>query len=736
MNELPLNAILDKKTGHIIVQKPLPPFNCLVLEGAGIRGPAYAGAISTFARYGLLDDVQHVAGSSAGALAATIIALGYSEDEIASQLQNIPINSFLDDRPSWSMTPSFFSTIRKFYSIATNTPLSSGKAMLDWLKERVKEKLGDENATFADLARIVESNQNQKAATKMKYLYVTTTNIGLQVPECVVYSHETKPQAHTPIAEAAYASAAFPGVIAAISINGQLHVDGGCKQNLAAAFFDKRRFLPEGYDFTHRGANPGILSIKIDYTDEINQIIWGIKKPFNIGNSRDLAAAVSYAFTDNIDASEIRESRVVIPLKDNDISTFAFTIDTEGRVQLPTSAEDTTQDFLENHINSALDVIAFKSANEWLDALSLDGLENIINIYRDMKIYKQDADLENYITFLEDYSLFKKEKRRNLVAKFEKPVPDYHIDIKPDASFNRWSNRLKKEMEDRVTTMQKHLGIVDEKISLCRRRFTEDIDDSSGKILHSHAFEDIKLLTGFYEYKRILEDEMADLNFKLGVATACSPEAAFNHKYGALCEVVEKYQSDKKASAPLNAIINRIDIYKPIIAHKSLSDTDNILFTYNLRQKDDCKLFLIAAILYLGHRHSKESIIFEELYSKIFDPAQCPKDMNQLDSALNQQYSPLLCSAYRIEELMQYFERTETPGKKTTIDLDKVFGIEVNPLLRFFSKKASPNPQEVSIAMKNIFRTHPPRRPRLFSDACNVGPDHENENEIEMKLAK
>src|SRR5665213_1622991 len=59
----------------------------LVLEGGGVRGLAYAGALEVLEQKNILSQVQNVAGSSAGAIAGLMISLGYHSKEIDSVLQ-------------------------------------------------------------------------------------------------------------------------------------------------------------------------------------------------------------------------------------------------------------------------------------------------------------------------------------------------------------------------------------------------------------------------------------------------------------------------------------------------------------------------------------------------------------------------------------------------------------------------------------------------------------------------
>ncbi len=47
----------------------------LVFEGAGVRGIAYAGAIKTLENKDLMDSIQKVGGTSAGAITAMLVSL-------------------------------------------------------------------------------------------------------------------------------------------------------------------------------------------------------------------------------------------------------------------------------------------------------------------------------------------------------------------------------------------------------------------------------------------------------------------------------------------------------------------------------------------------------------------------------------------------------------------------------------------------------------------------------------
>ena len=72
------------------------PFKNLVFAGAGVKGIAYAGVLEEFERIQLLNNIKKVGGTSAGAIIALIISLGYSAKEIKEIIYNIELNKFND----------------------------------------------------------------------------------------------------------------------------------------------------------------------------------------------------------------------------------------------------------------------------------------------------------------------------------------------------------------------------------------------------------------------------------------------------------------------------------------------------------------------------------------------------------------------------------------------------------------------------------------------------------------
>ena len=57
----------------------MPSYKNLVFKGGGVRGIAYLGALKYFYENGLMRSVERVAGTSAGAITATVLALNFPD---------------------------------------------------------------------------------------------------------------------------------------------------------------------------------------------------------------------------------------------------------------------------------------------------------------------------------------------------------------------------------------------------------------------------------------------------------------------------------------------------------------------------------------------------------------------------------------------------------------------------------------------------------------------------------
>lgn len=112
----------------------------LVFKGGGVLGTAYAGAICAVDKHNLLPKVKRVAGTSSGAIFASLVCLGYNGDEIKLIAHEIDFKSF----------GSHWNPLRLF----TKYGIYRGDKFLKWIKHKIKLKTGCSDSTFRNLKEL------------------------------------------------------------------------------------------------------------------------------------------------------------------------------------------------------------------------------------------------------------------------------------------------------------------------------------------------------------------------------------------------------------------------------------------------------------------------------------------------------------------------------------------------------------------------------------------------------
>ena len=198
-------------------------FKNLVFEGGGVKGIAYVGALEKLDEEGILKDIERVAGTSAGAMLAVLVGLGYTAKEIGDILWEINFQNFMDS--SWGV-------IRDTKRFITDYGWYKGDFFRNLMADYIEKKTGNGEITFQELA-------NEK-----KYLDIYLMGADLSTGYSKVFS-----AAHTPdvkIADAARISMSIPLFFAAVKgVDGDDHVyvDGGLLDNYAIKVFDRNNYL-------------------------------------------------------------------------------------------------------------------------------------------------------------------------------------------------------------------------------------------------------------------------------------------------------------------------------------------------------------------------------------------------------------------------------------------------------------------------------------------------------------
>jgi NTE family protein len=238
----------------------------LVFEGAGIRGIAYCGALQKMEENNWMPDVQRVGGTSAGAVTALTVALGYNSGEIRQLISSTAFKKLNDGR---FMFLGGINRINKYFGWYRN------KKTDEWLSNMIRAKTGNPDITFRQL----------KEAGNFKELYVTGTCLNKQ--QLIIFSHETYPDMK--IRDAVRVSMSIPLYFEASFIDSlgnvyhhpkdktglDIVVDGGITGNFPIRMFDSTRYIDNHPQSNQFIINKETIGVRIDSDEQIEKDVNG-----------------------------------------------------------------------------------------------------------------------------------------------------------------------------------------------------------------------------------------------------------------------------------------------------------------------------------------------------------------------------------------------------------------------------------------------------------------------------
>lgn len=174
-----------------------------IFGGGAVRGVSYVGVLKALEELGV--KANTIAGSSVGAVFASLVAVGYNMDELEEIFMQVNFELFKDIH----------------FGFGKDFALSKGEIFLDWLRDLIEKKYYGENykkgenkpVTFADLEK--------------DFIVITTDLTNFKYKE--FSKHET------PNFEIAYAvriSSTMPGLMKPVEENGALLVDGDLQKGI------------------------------------------------------------------------------------------------------------------------------------------------------------------------------------------------------------------------------------------------------------------------------------------------------------------------------------------------------------------------------------------------------------------------------------------------------------------------------------------------------------------------
>ncbi len=299
----------------------------IVLEGGGIRGFAYIGAYEVLDSLQILKSVERVGGSSAGAIQAALLAVGYTPAEMQEIAKTIPLKKFNDG--GWSVIGGT-RRLRKQFG------WYKGDAFTEWIGELIAKKTGSATTTFAEL-------HAQKDPKGYKDLYVTGTDLTYQ---CLrIFSYEQYPDMS--IRDAVRISMSIPLYYKPVLMDdaGKVHftqpssgkplhmmVDGGVLSNYPIHMFDSTKYTA-GFDSVNKYyLNAETLGILLERSDQIKYNVenTGVAA-MHITKMDQFASALYFTLVDkpNPELSQVSTIKRTISIDNLNLSPRVRKLDSE-----------------------------------------------------------------------------------------------------------------------------------------------------------------------------------------------------------------------------------------------------------------------------------------------------------------------------------------------------------------------------------------------------------------------
>jgi NTE family protein len=318
-------------------------FADLVFEGGGVKGIGLAGAFAALTAEGFA--AKRVAGTSAGAIAAALVAVGYTADELHDVLTSLPFASFKDK--GWEdRVPVAGAGL----SILLDRGIYEGRAFEAWMAEKLAAKgferfgqlrLAQEDPSSGSPLRVIASDTTDR---RMLVLPDDAAQLGVD-PDELGIAYAVRMSMSIPIF--------FEPVVHRDPRDGRDHVivDGGMLSNYPVWLFDCEGREPKWPTF-------GLKLVEPDPKQQIGTRLSAPEGDGIVAYIRSLAETMMEAH-DRLYVEQAEFART-IPIPTLGVGTTEFTITPERIAALYASGSDAAKRFLEGWDFDAY-VTAFRS---------------------------------------------------------------------------------------------------------------------------------------------------------------------------------------------------------------------------------------------------------------------------------------------------------------------------------------------------------------------------------------
>lgn len=374
-------SIYNKPNSNSIgIMMPQLPIENLVFEGGGPKGLVYVGAIEELEKVGILKNIKNVGGSSAGAMTALTLGLGFSAKAIEKIVKTAKLGEFTDITNENS--PSVISKVKSGLSNLLFGDQNKGRGLFlgdklqKWVRDVIAERLCDSKShEWTDVANALQSNDDYKFtfsqldqfSKKFPSLGIKTicfTGTNYTTGELEVFDLYKTPD--MPVDLAVRISMSLPWFFKSVKYNNSEYMDGGCLNNYPMFIFNESPYFQPGMNKVLTGGqgvysqNLCTLGLKVDSQDEIQKILWeGAKEDPQswLGKLADKlktkVVGVNYIeASKKIDQDTYKQySERTIQISDQGYSTFNFDLSESAQIELVKSGRQATKEWLESYMH-------------------------------------------------------------------------------------------------------------------------------------------------------------------------------------------------------------------------------------------------------------------------------------------------------------------------------------------------------------------------------------------------
>lgn len=291
-----------------------------VFSGGGVKAFAFVGALQSIEEKGL--HLERVAGTSAGAIIASLIAAKYTTEEINNIIKEMNLKKLLDP-PKLSTIFPFSKWLFLYYQMGFNR----GEKLENWLHKILAAK---NVTTFHDI--------------KENYLKLVVSDLSLGklivIPDDLEENYGINPK-HFPISKAVRMSAGFPFFFMPKKLPGKMKkksiiVDGGLLSNFPIWVFEDEQ-----------GASKRpILGVKLSGA-------YDRQKMTEINNAIDMLQALISTMKQAHDERYISKKNIknIIFIPVENVQTVDFNIDHKVKLELINKGRMSANTFLKHWPN-------------------------------------------------------------------------------------------------------------------------------------------------------------------------------------------------------------------------------------------------------------------------------------------------------------------------------------------------------------------------------------------------